>query len=44
MFVIYLSNQREVVQQLIDEYQAASRADYITWGAQKTTKTTGKIT
>ncbi|EDO33352.1 predicted protein [Nematostella vectensis] len=30
-----LDNSREVVQQLIDEYQAASKADYITWGAQK---------
>ena len=24
-------NSREVVQQLIDEYHAATRADYITW-------------
>jgi len=27
-----LDNSREVVQQLIDEYHAATRQDYITWG------------
>uniref|UniRef100_S4RKD5 Tubulin, gamma 1 n=1 Tax=Petromyzon marinus TaxID=7757 RepID=S4RKD5_PETMA len=27
-------DSREVVQQLIDEYQAATRPDYISWGAQ----------
>ncbi|MGH0142983.1 UNVERIFIED_CONTAM: hypothetical protein FKN15_017297 [Acipenser sinensis] len=29
-----LDNSREVVQQLIDEYSAATRPDYISWGAQ----------
>lgn len=28
-------NYREVVQQLIEEYQAATRADYIMWGTQQ---------
>ena len=25
---------REVIQQLVDEYQAATKPDYITWGTQ----------
>ena len=30
-----LDNSREVVQQLIDEYSAATRPDYISWGSQE---------
>uniref|UniRef100_A0A6Q2YKY3 Tubulin gamma chain n=1 Tax=Esox lucius TaxID=8010 RepID=A0A6Q2YKY3_ESOLU len=30
-----LDNSREVVQQLIDEYSAATRPDYISWGTQE---------
>ncbi|GAB5581093.1 tubulin gamma-1 chain [Prionailurus iriomotensis] len=30
-----LDTSREVVQQLIDEYHAATRPDYISWGAQE---------
>lgn len=29
-----LDNSREIVQQLIDEYHAATRPDYISWGTQ----------
>ena len=29
-----LDNSREVVQQLVDEYSAATRPDYISWGTQ----------
>ena len=27
-----MDDSREVVQQLVDEYSAARRADYLTWG------------
>ncbi|KTG44658.1 hypothetical protein cypCar_00005055 [Cyprinus carpio] len=30
-----LDNSREVVQQLVDEYSAATRPDYISWGTQE---------
>ncbi|OXB71288.1 UNVERIFIED_CONTAM: hypothetical protein H355_005759 [Colinus virginianus] len=30
-----LDNSREIVQQLIDEYHAATRPDYISWGTQE---------
>lgn len=30
-----LDNSREVVQQLVDEYTAATRPDYISWGTQE---------
>lgn len=30
-----LDDSREVVQHLIDEYSAATRPDYISWGAQE---------
>lgn len=30
-----LDDSRDVVQQLVEEYHAATRADYITWGTQK---------
>eukprot|EP00058_Branchiostoma_floridae_P006434 XP_002591922.1 hypothetical protein BRAFLDRAFT_280615 [Branchiostoma floridae] len=30
-----LDNSREVVQKLVDEYHAATRPDYISWGAQE---------
>lgn len=33
-----LDDSREVVQQLVDEYQAATKADYITWGTQPQVK------
>ena len=29
-----LDNSREAVQQLVDEYHAATRQDYISWGSQ----------
>lgn len=29
-----LDRSREVVQELIDEYHAATRPDYISWGTQ----------
>lgn len=29
-----LDNSREIVQQLVDEYHAATRPDYISWGTQ----------
>lgn len=34
-----LDNSREVVQQLVDEYSAATRPDYISWGTQEQWKT-----
>lgn len=30
-----LDSSREVVQELVDEYKAAARPDYLTWGSQK---------
>ena len=30
-----LDTSREIVQQLIDEYHAATRSDYISWGTQE---------
>lgn len=30
-----LDRSREVVQELIDEYHAATRPDYISWGTQE---------
>ncbi|KAK2710697.1 tubulin gamma-1 chain-like [Artemia franciscana] len=33
-----MDDSRQVVQELIEEYQAASRPDYLTWGIEKTTK------
>lgn len=30
-----LDNSREVVQELVDEYQAATRPDYLSWGTQQ---------
>lgn len=30
-----LDTSREIVQQLIDEYHAATRPDYISWGTQE---------
>ncbi|KAG2460870.1 TBG1 protein, partial [Polypterus senegalus] len=30
-----LDNSREIVQQLVDEYSAATRPDYISWGTQE---------
>ena len=30
-----LDNSREVVQSLVDEYLAATRADYLNWGMEK---------
>ena len=30
-------NSREVIQQLVDEYQAATRPDYLQWGTQQVT-------
>ena len=28
-------NSREVIQQLVDEYQAATKPDYLSWGSQQ---------
>ena len=28
-------NSREVLQQLVDEYQAATKPDYLSWGSQQ---------
>lgn len=28
-------NSREVIQQLVDEYQAATKPDYLAWGTQQ---------
>ena len=30
-----MDHSREVVQNLVDEYQAATRPDYLTWGMQQ---------
>lgn len=30
-----LDNSKEVVQQLVDEYKAATNKDYLTWGMQQ---------
>ncbi|KAG8184071.1 hypothetical protein JTE90_013705 [Oedothorax gibbosus] len=35
-----LDNSREVVQQLVDEYKAATNKDYLTWGMQQAEKQT----
>lgn len=32
-----LDNSREVVQELVDEYKAAARPDYLTWGNRQAT-------
>jgi len=37
-----LDDSRQVVQQLVDEYHAATRSDYITWGTQPQNVDTGK--
>ena len=29
-----MDESREVVQRLVDEYQAATKPDYLTWGMQ----------
>ena len=31
-----MDNSREVVQNLVDEYVAATKPDYLTWGRQQT--------
>lgn len=30
-----LDSSREVVQELVDEYKAAARPDYLTWGSRQ---------
>ena len=30
-----MDESREVVQRLVDEYQAATKPDYLTWGMQQ---------
>ncbi|XP_071811482.1 tubulin gamma-1 chain isoform X3 [Apostichopus japonicus] len=37
-----LDDSRNVVQELVDEYHAATRPDYITWGTQKASKQSTK--
>jgi tubulin gamma len=33
-------DSREVIQQLIDEYRAATKPDYISWGSQQVSTVT----
>lgn len=36
-----LDSSREVVQSLVDEYNAATRSDYLSWGMERTAGATG---
>ena len=40
----FLLYSREVVQQLIDEYQAATKSDYISWGIKQVRNFVWKVT
>lgn len=35
-------NSREVIQQLVDEYHAATKPDYLSWGTQQAVAATGE--